>query len=134
MKITLDSDTLKQMNLFQNVTNVFPMDCMNEEDIMIFVVKLKDIGKAIGKEGSNIKNLKLLFKKNIYIYGFVDDLQEFLKILIPEIRKVDINGKKITIYVDNDKKSKVIGANGKNIKIKRKLLKRFFDIEDLKIK
>ena len=134
MKITLDSDTLKQMNLFQNVTNVFPMDCMNEEDIMIFVVKLKDIGKAIGKEGSNIKNLKLLFKKNIYIYGFVDDLQEFLKILIPEIRKVDINGKKITIYVDNDKKSKVIGANGKNIKIKRKLLKRFFDIEYLKIK
>ncbi len=134
MKITLDATTLRQMNLFQNITNVSPIDCIDEDDTIIFVVNLEDLGKAIGKKGMNIKNLKSLFKKNIYIYGYVNDVQEFLKILIPDATQFDIKDNKVIAHVDNDKKAREIGPSGKNIKIKRKLLKRFFDIDDLKIR
>ncbi len=134
MKITLDENALKQMNLFQSITGVSPIDCLEEEETLIFVVNLEDLGKAIGKDGKNVKNLKSLFKKGIYIFGFVDDLQGFLKVLIPEARDVEIKDKKIVVTVDNDKKARVIGTNGKNIKIKRKILRRFFDIEDLKVR
>ncbi len=134
MKITLDQDALEKISLFQNVTGVSPIDCIDEEDVLNFVVPLEDIGKAIGKNGYNIKNLKTLLKKNIYIFGFVDDLQKFLKVLFPEAKSIDIDGKKVSVSIDNDKKALAIGANGKNIKIKRKILKRFFDIDELKVR
>ncbi len=134
MKITLDQDALKHMNVFQNITGVSPIDCIDEEGVLNFVVPLEELGKAIGKNGRNIKNLKLLLKKNIYIFGFVDDLQSFLKVIFPNAKSININGRKVIVSIDNEQKAMTIGANGKNIKIKRKLLKRFFDIEELKIR
>ena len=59
MQIKLTSDELRLMSLFQSVTSATARDCIVDEkmDRVIFVVNKGQMGLAIGKGGSTIKQL-----------------------------------------------------------------------------
>jgi N utilization substance protein A len=64
-EIKLTSDELRLMSLFQSITSATARDCIVDDrmDRVIFVVNKGQMGLAIGKGGSTIKQLQTWLQK-----------------------------------------------------------------------
>ncbi|MBI2232969.1 MAG: NusA-like transcription termination signal-binding factor [Candidatus Aenigmarchaeota archaeon] len=134
MKVTLDARNIQSISLFQNLTNSSVLDCLEESDMIFFVVSEGQYGLAVGKNGSKIKNAERVFKKTIKVFEYSPDLNRFVSNLIPEALEVNLSEKGVQVKIKPNDKPKVIGKGGKNIRIVTKFLQRLFDVENLKIK
>ena len=140
--IKLTTNELRLMSLFQSITKVTARDCLDDQkyDRIIFVVNEGKMGLAIGKNGSNIKSLSNVLKRNIELVEFFDDPSKFLKHVfnskfINEIKlteKVDGSSQAI-VLVDASKKGLVVGREGRNAERARLFAKRYFDISSVLI-
>jgi len=141
--VKIDEESIKLISLFNNLTGAVVKDCivvpgkMGVRDKVIFLVLKEDVGKAIGRNGENVKVLKEKLQKTIDIIGFSEDIKEFIqnilntsKVLNVEIRE-NISGKKtIIITVNPEDKGKAIGKNGIMIKKTKLLVLRHFDVDN----
>ncbi len=134
MKVILDTRNIQSISLFQNLTNSSVIDCLEENDMIFFVVSEGQYGLAVGKNGSKIKNAERVFKKTIKVFEYSPDLNKFVLNLIPEAQEISLSQKAIQVKIKPNDKPKVIGKGGKNIKIVTKFLERLFDVQELKIK
>jgi NusA-like KH domain protein len=136
-KITYNNDLLKIMSLFENVTRVELKDSFVDANGMLtFIVKENDIGKAIGKKASNVRNLERLLMKRIKIVEFNPDVVKFAKNMIAPLMAEDIT-------VDNDKvmikgadmrtKGLLIGRNSQNIRNLENILGKYFNIKSVRV-
>ena len=65
-KIVYDSDLLKLMNLFEQITKANLKDCfVDDNGLLTFIVQEGEIGKAIGKKAVNVKNLEKMLNRKI---------------------------------------------------------------------
>lgn len=138
-KIRLGSEEIKYITLFETLTGATIKDCVQESDRMGFLVKDGGMGLAIGKGGANIKKVRGVIGKEIIVMEFSDNLPNFIKNLfqpinIKEVRIQTINNEKTAIIgVSRNDRGKVIGYDGVRIKIAKKLAKRHYGIDDIKI-
>ena len=140
--IKLTMDQMRKISLFQKITKVTPRDCLDDEkqDRLIFVVNEGKMGLAIGKNGSNIKSLQNLLKRNIELVEYFNDPIKFLKNLlnaklINEVKistRVDGSSQAIVLVSPNNK-GLVVGRAGRNAEKARLLAKRYFDIPSVVI-
>ncbi len=132
MKIKLDTESIRFITLFENMTKALVRDCIANDDKIIFVVMEGFAGVAIGKGGSNIKNLEGKLKKKIEIIEFSKDPIKFLtNIMRPfDIKNAYISEKSDggkTIHFSVGKSSPLLLSK---IKKAKKLMARYFgDIE-----
>ncbi len=140
VRIKLDIESLRFINLFQSITKATVKDCIVDDDKVLFVVKDGQAGMAIGREGVNIKNIQRLIKRRVEVVEFSDDLKRFINNLLRPIRVVDLmpvnrsDGKhvfRITVEGDGNVNPKVY-VKGK-IKKVRSLLKKYFSVDDVTI-
>ena len=140
--IKLTMDQMRKISLFQNITKVTPRDCIDDEkqDRLIFVVNEGKMGLAIGKNGSNIKSLQNLLKRNIELVEYYNDPIKFLKNLLNAklINEVKINTRpdgspQAIVLVNPNNKGLVVGRAGRNAEKARLLAKRYFDIPSVVI-
>lgn len=140
MQLTLDTDTIRLITLFENLTGAGVRDCLVDDDngIVYFVIDEGQIGKAIGKNGSSVRNTENLIKKNIKVFEFSEDAERFVRNLIPSVNSFRLkveNGRNIVeIWVDKKNKASVIGRDGKNLKIYKELLQRNHDINEIMVR
>lgn len=134
MKLKLDQNKIQTINLFQTVTGCSVLDCTSDDEIIIFVVNEGQYGLAVGKNGVKIKNAERVFKRNIRVIEYSSELEKFVKNLVPEAQEITIEGKGVGIKLKQSDRAKVIGRQGRNIKIIKMFLSDLFDIEDVKIK
>lgn len=138
MSITFDTDTIRKINIFEEITGVEVKDCIINQDSAHFVVDEDKIGMAIGKNGRTVKKVKDNLDRDVRLYGYSDDIEDFVENLVPtDINSVEVaNGadeKVATINVDRNNRSRVVGRNGRNIKIIKRFLKREFDVDDVRV-
>ena len=140
--IKLTMDQMRKISLFQKITKVTPRDCIDDEkqDRLIFVVNEGKMGLAIGKNGSNIKSLQNLLKRNIELVEYYDDPIKFLKNMLNAklINEVKINTRpdgspQAIVLVNPNNKGLVVGRAGRNAEKARLLAKRYFDITSVVI-
>ena len=140
--IKLTMDQMRKISLFQKITKVTPRDCIDDEkqDRLIFVVNEGKMGLAIGKNGSNIKSLQNLLKRNIELVEYYNDPIKFLKNLLNAklINEVKISKRadgspQAIILVNPNNKGLVVGRAGRNAEKARLLAKRYFDIPSVVI-
>jgi N utilization substance protein A len=137
--ITFDQNTLRYISVFEKVTNTHVKDCIETPDKLVFIVARGQIGAAIGKKGENVRRLHEMFKKNLDVIEYADDPERFLKNIFHnyKIKGVEIEkrGQKIhaTVSVESKDKGKIIGKDGRNLKLARVILTRHTDIEGLTI-
>ena len=128
--ITLDADTMRLTNLFENQTKVGVKDCIAMDDKIIFVVNNGQIGKAIGKEGKNISKIRKILNKDVHIIEYSDDKEQFIRnvFVYYDVKKVEIEQRgditHATVTVDPKNKAKAIGKEGKNLRIARDIIAR----------
>ena len=140
--IKLTMDQMRKISLFQKITKVTPRDCIDDEkqDRLIFVVNEGKMGLAIGKNGSNIKSLQNLLKRNIELVEYFNDPIKFLKNLLNAklINEVKISKRadgspQAIVLVNPNNKGLVVGRAGRNAEKARLLAKRYFDIPSVVI-
>lgn len=138
MTMKFDTETIRLMILFENLTGAAVKDCIVDEDTICFVIEEGKLGIAIGKNGNSVKNAENMINKTIKLFEFSSDLSTFVKNIIPKATSVTINndGDKviIEIKVERNDRPLVIGRDGKNLKMFKELLKRSYNVSDLIIR
>ena len=142
MEIKLTSDELRLMSLFQSITSATARDCIVDEkmDRVIFVVNKGQMGLAIGKGGSTIKQLQNVVARKIELVEFSDDPAEFIRNMLNADMVNDVRisdrpdgTKQAVVTVDQRKKGAVVGREGRNAEKARLLAKRYFQITNVQI-
>ncbi|MBA7504101.1 Transcription termination/antitermination protein NusA [subsurface metagenome] len=141
--VKIDEESIKLITLFNNLTGAVVKDCivvpgkMGVRDKVIFLVLKEDVGKAIGRNGENVKVLKEKLQKTIDIIGFSEDIKEFIQNILntSKVRNVEIREniskkKTVIITVAPEDKGKAIGKNGIMIKKTKLLVLRHFDVDN----
>lgn len=134
MRVTLDKMDIQSINIFHTLTGSSVVDCLDEDDIIFFIVAEGQYGLAVGKDGNKIKNAERLFKKMIKVYEYSADLRRFVFNLIPESQEITVSDKIVYVKMKPGDRAKVIGKGGKNIRVLTKILQRLFGVEELRLK
>jgi N utilization substance protein A len=130
------------MSLFQSITGAVARDCIVDEkmDRVIFIVNKGQMGLAIGKGGSTIKQLQNVVSRKVELVEYSDDPTEFLRNvlnseMINEIKISDKSdgSKQAIVIVDSRKKGVVVGKEGRNAEKARLLARRYFQISNVMI-
>jgi transcription termination/antitermination protein NusA len=141
-EIKLTSDELRLMSLFQSITSATTRDCIVDDkmDRVIFVVNKGQMGLAIGKGGSTIKQLQNMVARKIELVEFSDDAVEFIRNMLNADMINDVKlseradgTKQAVVTVDPRKKGAVVGREGRNAEKARLLAKRYFQISNVLI-
>lgn len=140
--IKLTEKELKCMSLFEVATGVSPIDCVESEGLILFVVREGDLKKVLAKGGTKIQEFSRLIKKRVKVVEYDSDPCKFLKnALMPAklfepIRIMQRpDGKKIAVASINPKdKGLAIGKDGRTIELIRMVAKRHHGIDHVLVK
>jgi N utilization substance protein A len=136
-EIRLTAESIQYIALFENMTRAKILDCIPEEERLVYVVKQGDMGLAIGKSGENINRVKKALDKPIELVEYSEDPVTFLKnafgpVSLNSVNIINKNGKRLAyVEVPNKEKGLAIGRNGKNNKKVKMLARRHQNIEDV---
>ncbi len=141
-EIRLTVEEMRYMSLLQDLTGAVARDCIidRENNRIIFIVRPGDAGKAIGRRGANINRLRQLLNKEIEVLEYAEKLEDMVKnIFAPArvlgVKVVNREGRKIVyVTVDPNDKGRAIGRGGRKVSVARLVLKRYFDVDDVKIR
>ncbi len=146
--IKVDRESIDLISLFNSISGAIIKDCIifqlpNEDsEIIIFLVKKEDIGKAIGKGGEHVKDLMTKLQKKIDVIPFSEHLDKFIQYILNtaknsiKVQNIEIktsrNGKKtVIISVRPQDRGKAIGKDGSMIRKIKFLVLRHFDIDNV---
>ena len=134
-RIKYNADVMKYMSLFESLTGAKVKDCIVNDNVF-FIVHENEMGKAIGKHGSNIKRVENALKKKIRLAEFNNDVSQFIQNLICPLKAKEVKEEEgiITIYADDTKtKGMLIGRDRHNINSTSEIVKRHFDVTEIKV-
>ncbi|KKK41539.1 MAG: hypothetical protein Lokiarch_42120 [Candidatus Lokiarchaeum sp. GC14_75] len=147
-KIKIDRKAMELISLFNNISGAIVKDCLsfrtsdNNSEVIVFLVKEEDVGKAIGKAGEHVKDLKLKLNKKIDVIAFSEDLNHFIQNILQttknsiivqdiEIKESRNQKKTVIITVRPQDRGKAIGKEGSMIKKIKELVLRYFDVDNV---
>jgi len=138
MTQTFDTETIRLITLFENVTGATVKDCIFNGNTIYYVIDEGKVGIAIGKNGASVKHAEKLVGKTIKLFEFSNDIIKFVKNLVPEASEVKIRngdeGTVVEIHVEKKNRAVVIGRDGKNLKLFKELLQRNHNVNELHVK
>jgi len=134
-KIKLDSDSMKMITIFESMTGARIKDCI-ANDKLIFIVEENDMARAIGKNGFNIRKMESRLNKKIKLVEFSSDLFQFIRNIAYPAEVLDIEQDEGTITIhgkDTSSKAMLIGRERQNINHLANIVKRYFDIKEMRV-
>ena len=130
------------MSLFQSISGATARDCLidSKNERVMFIINKGEMGLAIGKGGSSIKNIEKLVGKPVELIEHSSDPKEFIRNslnskFVADVRITNkLDGTKMAVVVvDERRKGVVVGRNGKNAEKARLLARRYFEINNIHI-
>ncbi|MBY9012879.1 MAG: NusA-like transcription termination signal-binding factor, partial [Candidatus Lokiarchaeota archaeon] len=127
--IKLDRQSMELISLLNNISGAIIKDCFifqspeNNSEIIIFLVKKEDVGKAIGKAGEHVKDLMTKLQKKIDVIPWSENLEQFIQFILNttknsiqlqniEIKESRNEKKTVIISVRPQDRGKAIGKEG----------------------
>ena len=146
--IKIDRQSMELISLFNNISGAIIKDCMmfkNQEynsEVIIFLVKEEDVGKAIGKAGEHVKDLKAKLNKKVDVIAFSENLDRFIQNILQttknsivvqniEIKESRNLKKTVIITVRPQDRGKAIGKEGSMIRKIKELVLRYFEVDNV---
>ena len=126
---------MKLITLFESMTGAKVKDCIADEKL-IFVIEENEMGKAIGKNGVNIKRIENKLKKKIKLVEFSNNVIQFVKNIIYPVEVFDIKQESNIIIIhgkDIQSKAMLIGRERQNINNVGDIVRRYFDIKEIRV-
>jgi len=146
--IKIDRESMELISLFNNISGAIIKDCIivpnpeTQSEVIIFLVKKEDIGRAIGKSGEHVKDLMNKLQKKIDVIPFSSNLSDFIQFIfnttknsikIQSIETKDFKNDKKTVIISvaPQDRGKAIGRDGSMIKKIKLLVLRHFDVDNV---
>ena len=146
--IKLDRQSMELISLFNNISGAIIKDCFifqspeNNSEIIVFLVKKEDVGKAIGKAGEHVKDLMTKLQKKIDVIPWSENLNQFIQFILNttknsiQVQNIEIkesrNEKKtVIISVRPQDRGKAIGKEGSMIRKIKELVLRHFNVNNV---
>jgi N utilization substance protein A len=130
VKIIYNKEIMKFIAFFEAMTNAPVKDCLVDTNSqLIFIVNKDNMGKAIGRKGSNVRKIESALKRKIKIVEFNPLVIEFVKNLISPL-KAEISEQNNTLHIrchDANTRSLLIGRDARNIRNYENIVKRYFN-------
>ena len=138
MAITLSDEARRYVAAFEEATDARARDCLVDDDRVVFVVAMGDMGAAIGPNGTHVQTLESDFGVDVILVEDADTPAAFVaNALAPAaVRNVTISESDTTVaYVEvtDADRGVAIGAEGDRIDLARTLAARHFDIDDVQL-
>jgi len=138
----IDIEELRYLSIFQEFTGAMVYRCIVDKDggRLIFLVDGADLGKAIGKNGKNVKMLTKLFNRSVEVVEYAGDVEGMIRNLFPGVKILGIDvtsrgdEKMVIVKVAEEDKGRAIGRDGKNVKRARLVLSKLFGISKVSIR
>lgn len=136
---TLSKEDIQLLNLLEFRTGAHGKDVVRSDNELVFIVASGDLGKAIGKNGTNLARLRREVGASVEVVEAANSLEGFTYNLfkpvpVQEVSMSEDGGRKtVTVKVEREKKGLAIGRNGERIKRARALLKRYYEVDEVKI-
>lgn len=147
-RIKLDRQSMELISLFNSISGAIIKDCLifespeNNSEIIIFLVKKEDVGKAIGKAGEHVKDLMAKLQKKIDVIPWSENLEQFIQFILNttknsiQVQNIEIkesrNEKKtVIISVRPQDRGKAIGKEGSMIRKIKLLVLRHFEFDNV---
>ena len=135
-RVKLDQQLLGLSTIFERLSKARVKDCFQFEDTIYFVVATGEMGKAVGKGGVTIKRISQELGKKIRVIEFRDNVASFVRNIIYPLKVEEIVEENSEILIrDSSKKikSQLIGRDGKNLVLLNRAVKRFFNVNEVKV-
>ncbi|MBY9019800.1 MAG: NusA-like transcription termination signal-binding factor [Candidatus Lokiarchaeota archaeon] len=146
--IKLDRKSMELISLFNNISGAIIKDCFifqspeNDSEIIIFLVKKEDVGKAIGKAGEHVKDLMTKLQKKIDVIPWSENLEQFIQFILNttknsikvqniEVKESRNEKKTVIISVRPQDRGKAIGKEGSMIRKIKELVLRHFEVDNV---
>jgi N utilization substance protein A len=135
-------DDMAMIARFEQITGAAAIDVIRDDEgeRIIVVVRAKQLGKAIGKGGVNVRAASDAFGRVVDVVEIADTAEEFVKSALAPAR---VEGVKIIEHRDGNKVASVtvktedrgiaIGRDGRNVARARILVKRHFGLDNVVI-
>lgn len=134
-RIKFDSNLMKLITFFESMTGAKVKDCISNERL-IFIIEENEMGKAIGKNGINIKRVEKALKKKIKLVEFNNNVLQFVENMVYPIEALDVTQEEgiVTIHgKDTSTKAMLIGRERQNINHLSNIVKRYFNVKEIKV-
>ena len=118
--------------MFASAVQCYVVDCITQDDLVVLLIKSKDIGKIVGYRGCIVKVFERLWQRKVKIVQYADELSEIIKNYFRTNCKIEKNADYVKIFLPACEFGKCIAKNGVKAEALRKILKRHFKIEKVK--
>jgi N utilization substance protein A len=138
--VVIDNRIIEYRALFEKIGRVEIRECMENEDMVIFVVGERKMAEMFQRNQNIIADLREKINKHILVAEYSRDLVSFIKNLYHRfgVTEISINWKQgqidIQVGVELNEIGKAIGKEGRNVKLMKDIVSRFFEIKNLGIK
>jgi len=138
-RVSYTAHELRLINLFEDITSTHVIDCILEDDTIIFIIEPPS--STFSNILSNTKILSNMLRKEIIVVVYSEDPISFTKnyfgsasVRAVKYRTTPLGEKQLIMYVEPQHRGKVIGRGGRNAERFRKLVKRYFEISKVYIR
>lgn len=141
-KVKLSMDDMAMIARFEQITGAAAVDVIRDDEgeRIIVVVRAKQLGKAIGRGGVNVKAASDVFGRAVDVVEMAETAEEFVKSALAPARVEAVkiiehrDGNKVaSVTVKNEDRGIAIGRDGRNVARARILVKRHFDLDNVVI-
>ncbi len=141
-RVKLSMDDMGLIARFEQITGVSAVDIVRDDDgeRIIVVVRAKQLGKAIGKGGINVRAASDAFGRAIDVVEMAETAEDFVKSALAPARVESVkiikhrDGTRVaSVTVKSDDRGIAIGRDGRNVARARILVRRHFDLNNVVI-
>ena len=127
---------------FEQITGAAAIDVIRDDEgeRIIIVVRAKQLGKAIGKGGINVRAASDVFGRVVDVVEIAETAEEFVKSALAPARVEGVkiierrDGNKVaSVTVKKEDRGIAIGRDGRNVARARILVKRHFGLDNVVI-
>lgn len=139
-EVTIDNKILGYIALFEKVGRIELRECLENEDMVLFIVGERKLSELFKRNPNIITDLRDKINKHILVAESSRDLLTFVRNLFFRfgVKEININWKigqtDILVSVEQSEVGKAIGKEGRNIKLMKEAVLRLFNIKSLNIK
>lgn len=139
-RVKLSMEDMALIAKFEQITGAAAIDVIRDDEgeRIIIVVRPKQLGKAIGRGGVNVKAASEAFGRAVDIVEMAETPEAFVKSALAPARVEEVkivehrDGSKVaSVTVNNEDRGIAIGRDGRNVARARILVRRHFDLNNV---
>lgn len=116
------------MQALERISGVSAKDCLVNGNLISFLVKEEEMGKAIGKGATNVKELEMRLKRKVELVGFYQKPEDTIASAFEvKIESVKNTPEMLILNLSADEKRKILSNVGRFKRI-QELVKRNYGL------